>query len=120
MIESICKEHGVKLHVVQAGDEYCVANGEDTYVNSSYSAGDVDCSPEIWLGIYDDEELKKISFFHELGHVLDSGKVYLHRYSREMRAWEIGLSYAQHIMKIEFSENAIAWAMKQLETYRED
>ena len=120
MIESLCEKHGITLHVISRGDEYCVANGEDTYVDASYSAGNVDYSPEIWIGLYDDEELKKISFFHELGHVLDTSEGYNSRYTKEMRAWEIGLSYAQNIMKIEFSEAAMEWAMKQLETYKED
>ena len=71
MIESICEEHGVKLHVITHGDEYCVANGEDVYINASYSTGNMAGSPEIWIDIYEDEELKMISFFHELGHVFD-------------------------------------------------
>lgn len=120
MIESICEEHGVKLHVVTRDDEYCLANGEDVYIDASYSAGNVECRAEIWIGIYEDEELKKISFFHELGHVLDTVGRYDNRHAKEMRAWEIGLSYARNVMEIEFSDSSIEWAMKQLETYKEN
>ena len=83
MIQEIADKYGVKLYEVKKGDKYCEANGEENYHNSSYCAGSIYCkcgaggcdnNAEIWLGFYDDDELRLISFFHELGHVTNDIK----------------------------------------------
>jgi hypothetical protein len=85
---------------------------------------------EIELGIYDDPELRLVSFFHELGHYLDdkrcleeegtvpgphSSPVQL-TYDRELMAWRMGLLTALD-EGYQFSEKAIVWADEQLWTY---
>lgn len=108
----------VNVIEVQEGDEHCKANGVDKYINCSYCSND-----EIYLGIYDDQELKLLSFFHELGHLkdttdwdweLDTRKNA--QYKIEQRAWEIGYEIAL-LNHIEFSDKAKQWALEQLETY---
>ena len=54
MYKEIAEKHNIELIEIVAGDKYCEANGEDNYKNRSYVAG----NDQIFLGIYDDEELK--------------------------------------------------------------
>lgn len=114
--KKICEYYGVDLRKIKIGDKYCEANGEDTYINSSYFAGGKD--PEIFLGIYDDKELEKISFFHELGHFLENlDRSNCSTYDIEAEAWRVGFEVAKGF-QITFTDNALKWANDQLETYR--
>jgi len=79
--------------------------------------------PEIFLGQYEDQELRLISFFHELGHIVstDEGKVpkyedlpYYHY--AEAVAWKRGLELAVD-EGVAFSGKALEWAKEQLATY---
>lgn len=107
--------YNIKLVEVVPGDKYCCANGQYSYINSSHCAG----NDEIYLGIYDNEELKEISFWHELGHCVgkfpeDSWK--LKTWVYEKLAWTEGLKLAKQ-QGLTFSFNALRWAVQQFQTY---
>ena len=103
---------------VVLGDAHCQANGTEEYLNHSYIA-----SPNIYLGIYDDEELKLASFFHELGHVLVpkdfAASVEYYSPDVEREAWRIGFEVAKNEHGLEFSQKAHEWAEGQIQTYVE-
>jgi len=83
----------------------------EDYVNKSYI-----CGNEIILGIYDSEENRLISFFHELGHIA-SHKLWVEsEYENEKMAWEIGFMIAAS-HGVFFSEEAEDFANEQLKTY---
>jgi len=65
-IHNIALEYGINIIQVEKDDKYCEANGEHNYTNASYVAGN-----DIWLGMYEDNELRILSFFHEMGHLVD-------------------------------------------------
>jgi len=121
MIREIAEKYNVILNEVELGDKFCDANGEESYINSSYSAGSIrtTCDAEIWLGIYENEELKLISFFHEMGHMLiDMGYDNdLKVYDYEKDAWEKGYKLAGEC-GVKFSRKAKRWAKKQLNSYK--
>ena len=101
----IAKDQGIeKFNQVVKGDKFCEANGDDKYDNSSCSAFD-----EIWLGIYDDAELKAISFFHELGHIKDDVTQHEDKYEQEKKAWDVGYKLAEKY-GLTFSDKAKSWA----------
>jgi hypothetical protein len=112
-IEKIAENYGVVLYVIIKGDKWCEMNGEDKYINKSWSTAN-----EIWLGIYEDEELKTLSFFHELGHVFNQKIDYTTIYQMEKAIWDIAFSIANKFDYI-FSTKAREWSYKQLETYLE-
>ena len=129
MIREIAEKYGVKLYEVEQGDKFCEANGEESYHNASYCAGHIksNCgasgcenTAEIWLGFYDDEELKIISFFHELGHVTDDtnwgDKIPL-KYTSEKSAWDKGYEIAKEF-GVKFSRKSKGWATRQLNSYK--
>jgi len=128
MIKEIVKKYDVMLYEVTQGDNHCEANGEDSYHNTSYCAGNIhskcgmsdrnNCA-EIWLGFYDDEEIKLISFFHELGHVTDDTiwNDKLLKYDMEKIAWNKGYEIAKEY-GVKFSRKSKGWATKQLNTYK--
>jgi hypothetical protein len=114
----IAETYNIKIHEIIKGDSYCKSMGEDWYKNSSYIAG-----KEIYLGIYDDDELKIISFFHELGHSLtppykNEHSYKISKYEFEKIAWKIGLKKAKN-HNYSFSFKSLRWAVKQLQSYIE-
>ena len=113
-IHSIAKSKGIKLIEIIEGDEYCEANGVDSYINSSYIIG----NDEIQLGIYDDNELKTASFFHEVGHTLveDDFRENNNWFAIEREAWVKGFEFAKSY-KYKFSFNVYRWAIKNISTY---
>ena len=125
LMRRLCDEYEIKFTQIITGDEYCKVNGEDSYINRSISTGHISCEKygnntraDIDIGIYQDEELKLISFFHELGHVTDDLKKHsrLTIYQIEKRAWEVGYELAKK-ERITFSVKAQVFARKCLETY---
>ena len=112
-IDRVADEHELTLIRVRPGDKYCQANGQEYYDNKSAYSYLV-----IYLGIYDDPELELISFFHELGHYLVGSTCELDKYASEKLAWMRGLAEAGRY-GVKFSENALEWARKQVETYAE-
>jgi len=103
----------IKLHLVSKGDKYCEANGEDKYINSSYS--DID---NIWLGIFDTPELQTISFCHEIAHcIVEKTIEFENPYDLEEFVWKTTFDIAKEC-DITFTENTIRWGQEQLETYK--
>jgi hypothetical protein len=99
---------------VQLGDKYCKANGEDSYIDHSYVAGNY-----IELGIYEDPEKRIVSFFHEMGHILTPKRVHKRcntKYEIEEKAWRYGYKLAK-FYGIEFNKETKKWAQEQLDTY---
>lgn len=113
IISKLCTRHSIKIM-------------ECAETDASWSAG----KDLIILGIYQDPELRLISFFHELGHCLDSRQIpdvrkmdywkdYPYNHYFEAKAWKIGLQIASE-NGINFSSNSKEWAAKQLLSYFED
>jgi len=105
LIASVASEHGVELR-----DDFD-GNG----VNYSSYAGRT-----VFFGPYTDPELKLISFFHELGHILlpeeFRKKWDYERLICEIECWNIGLEEARK-EGIIFTNDAIAWGFQQALTY---
>ena len=71
----------------------------------------------ILLGHFDNQEMKFITFLHELGHIFDNN-TYLNKYEQEKYAWEWAMNYLKkHYPQIKLSQNTLEWCDKQLETY---
>lgn len=77
---------------------------------------------EIFLGIFDDPDIKLVAFFHELGHILShtvckqdtSVSIIL----AEGLAWEIGFGIARDFgFKYKYDSKEMIWAREQLKTY---
>jgi len=125
MINNLINEYNVKLNKIKKGDKFCEANGEENYHNQSYSAGGIQNNfngndNEIWLGFYDNDEYKLLSFFHEMGHLLMTEKelnTNLTTYQYEKAAWRHGYVLARKY-NIEFNEDTIKWGKEQLKTYK--
>ncbi|MGD2072938.1 MAG: hypothetical protein PVG65_05575 [Candidatus Thorarchaeota archaeon] len=91
-------------------------NKEDFINSSSIAGGD---PLTIVLGFYDDIEKKRISFFHELGHILILDEtLFEKRFKSEKQAWDAAYELADSL-GIEFSKKCKGWAKKCLSTYRE-
>lgn len=110
-LQTFADLHNVELIFLVSGDPECLSMGDDYYTNSSFCYGDV-----ILIGLYDDQELKVISFFHELGHILDPDRPHVNKYEMEAVAWKIGIEKAKEY-NILFSPETLEWADVQLETY---
>lgn len=117
-LQAIASKYGHNVIQVIPGDEHCQANGTEEYVNHSYIA-----FPDIYLGIYDDEELKQASFFHELGHALIAddfaASVDYYTPTIEREIWRIGFELAKNEHGLEFSQKVHEWVEKQIQTYVE-
>ena len=114
LFESICEERKIKFQDVakdHTGFEDDV-NRKFWYRNRSASAG----KDYIWLGEYEDSQLRTISFFHELGHCIDPNGHHKSKYIQEKSAWKVGLKAAKK-HGIKFSKKACRWKNKQLRTY---
>lgn len=117
LIEKLSIDFNIKIIQIVSGDEYHLSNG-DVYANRSYIIG----NDIIQLGIYDDINLKLISLFHEIGHIIVSNN---HSYEEilnfsefeiEKLAWDYGYKEAE-LYNIQFSKESKEWALKQLNTY---
>jgi hypothetical protein len=112
-ILDLITKNNITLHLISKGDKFCKANGEETYINSSYSAIN-----EIWLGIYDDAEIKNLSLFHEVAHCLiEKNTDFDNVYELERTVWNNTFDIAEKC-DVTFSKEAIKWADKQLKTYK--
>lgn len=77
---------------------------------------------EIGLGKFDDPDLERMAFFHELGHHLlektSTRKYFLSTISKEGAAWEIGLTEAgRHGYFYDYYSKESKWAREQLHSY---
>ncbi len=108
-----------KLIVIQIypTDKYCKANGIDTYMNTSYCTGHIKNKANIFIGIYNDEELKILSFFHELAHVIGRPDDFATKYLNEKYTWALSYELAKQY-NINFSKKAKRWARIALSTYK--
>jgi len=111
MVKIAAKYDIATLHFVKIGDDWCEEDGEDRYLDESAIGG---CD-EIWVGIYEDDEIKLASFFHAIGYTL-SNNVFDTVYERHQEAWRIGFEVAL-VEGIEFSDNAKVWAKGKLDTF---
>ncbi len=89
---------------------------ENCGTDHSASAGN-----SIFIGYYQDDELREISFFHELGHILQPDDFWAthpeaQKIDSEKAAWCRGLAVAKQV-GITFSPKALCWAAKNLATY---
>lgn len=113
-LKDIAKEYDIMLRFVddkyleEAGLEGC---REFYFKNRSYV-----CGNEVILGDYDNEELRTVSFFYELGHICDDND-YDNKYEQENGAWKVGFDLAKK-HDIVFCEETLKWCREQLETYR--
>ena len=111
--QRIAGEHGCRVIQVAPGDERCLANGTDSYRNHSYIAG-----RDIELGVYDDEELKVASFFHEIGHIKVPWEfiqsVDYRTPDVEREAWRIGFDLACNY-GVTFSQKTHDWSEEQIQ-----
>ena len=86
------------------------------FCNRGWSTG-----VEIFLGRFDDPEIRLLAFFHEVGHCLnelpDPPWPYWHW--NEVMAWQTGLREARR-KGIQFSTNTLQWGQDQLRTYFQD
>jgi hypothetical protein len=112
--KKIAKEYGINLILIEKGDGWCKANGEDTYVDRSFAI-----VPEtIYLGIYKNKELERLSFFHELAHCIGKFKGnFKDVYGIEKAVWSYTFTIAEE-RGYTFSKASKVWANKQLETYK--
>lgn len=114
----IAKQFGIRLIDVTKNTECVEANGIETYENRSFIIG----RDEIQLGVYNDPELKFLSFFHEIGHILVGNKfekdAAYNKHKIEERAWEKGYELAASY-NVVFSDKAKQWAVSELNTYIE-
>lgn len=70
----------------------------------------------IYLGEFENEEFLLLTFFHEMGHVLDKSYCYSNKYDEENAAWLIAYKLANKY-NIKFSNDAINYGLKCLKTY---
>jgi hypothetical protein len=114
-LREICKTLSLKVHDIATFTDGVIWGDGDNH-NKSWCAGN-----EIWLGIYDDERMKLISFFHELGHhFLKQEFKKLTKYNTlmiELKCWEIGIGYALNQCRIIFDDDVLAWGYGQALTY---
>ncbi len=76
---------------------------------------------DIWLGVFDDPDIERVAFFHELGHV-ETPRRFRHqplsKISQEVLAWEIGLGLAKIAgYSWGYHSKELVWARGQLATY---
>ena len=93
--QKIASNYNIKVYKIELGDENCVANGTEMYLNRSFCGG----KDEIWIGIHDNKDEEIASFFHELGHCITkelckyeiSKDVQNGSFTAELDAWMVGL-----------------------------
>ncbi len=113
--QCLCEEQlGIEIAFVEPGDKYIQANGLDTYDNRSYCIG----KDKIVVGIYEDDELFLVSFYHELAHCLFDYDRNTSIYAFEQAVWENTFKLLEeHDYKI--SDNTAVWCLEQLNSYKE-
>ena len=119
--KSICKKYEVALIKVKSGDVYCQANGEESYINTSFCSG-----RDLYLGIYDNKDWETASFFHELGHIITTHRPDAYDcliWHRELDAWMVGLQlayeYGYYIKPSTFYDMVIENGLKTYDDWEE-
>lgn len=113
IVDRIKQRFVVEIIDVQERPDYCneVGMEREDFVNRSYIIG----NDVIVLGIYDSNEEKMASLFHEVGHILEVGN-YRDQFSREVEAWRIGVELAAEY-GISFSRETMLWINNQASSY---
>lgn len=111
-LRAVARKHGIRLF--------------ETHVKSKdrWKNDHSDCSQdEIYLGWYKSEDRRRVSFFHELGHLLigrEYGSYALYpeqrKYEWEKAAWMRGFAEAEWL-GVRFRKTTLRWAAAQLATY---
>lgn len=111
-IAQIGKDYDVTIIQVVEGDEHCLANGLEAYLNRSCVCG------SIYLGIYEDDDKKLISLLHEVGHLVDKTPYYEDylNYTYEKNAWDVAYILAPKYGLV-VTDELRKWCNEQLETY---
>lgn len=107
LIDRIATSYAVKVY----------HNHRDSGVNRGGCAG-----RDIFLGRFDDADIKLVAFFHELGHSLSytvaKQDTYMSTISAEGLAWELGFGLARDFgFKYSYYSKEMCWAREQLKTY---
>lgn len=110
------KNRNNRMYIMEKiAEELNITLSVENKINDSFNAGN-----EIFLGEYEDEELKLISFFHELGHIkLTRDFVEKWNFNTliiELECWNIGIEEARK-RNILFSDKAIRWGLNKVLTY---
>jgi len=107
VLDQVCKKYNLIVRQLSQEDE--------SVNNHSYIADN-----EIILGDYEDDELKLISFFHELGHHLIpfslKKELDFNTLLIELECWRLGVLEA-HKFGVLFSDKAIEWGYNQAFSY---
>jgi hypothetical protein len=117
-IEIIANDYDLKIIYIDSLD--------DTSIDKNFY-GKNQCflaDGQIYVGIYDDEEKKLISIFHEIGHAfLTKYETEKYKYIPllcELACWRIGIDIAIEKYNYYFSDETIVWAYSQAFTYKEE
>lgn len=107
LIDRIATSYAVKVY----------HNHRDSGVNRGGSAG-----RDIFLGSFDDADIKLVAFFHELGHSLShtvaKQDTYMSTISTEGLAWELGFGLARDFgFRYSYYSKEMTWAREQFKTY---
>ena len=115
VLSVVCKKHNLTIIQIEPGDKYCQANGEEVYINNCRIGG-----RDIELGIYDNDEFKLISFFHELGHRLIPHEFWkecgYNTLLGELECWRLGIIEAKKFGVL-FSDAALEFGYMRALSY---
>lgn len=113
IIAEVCRRFSLRLRDA-AKEEYAIEVNmpTETFMERSFQIGS-----EIILGIYDDPEIRLISFFHEVGHYLPEDKDAETLFEFERQAWKTGLRLAAEY-EMRFSFRAKRWAVRAMRSCR--
>jgi len=133
LIEKIVAKHNIDFIDVGTSEGItCCAESQgcsveqikENHDNQSNCVGTVRNDPKIWLGIYDDEELRFAAFLHEFSHLRSrypqfKGKFVRsthNKYLTEAYTWEYSFKIAKKL-GIRFSNKALKYRDKCLRGY---
>lgn len=107
LIDRIASSYAVKVY----------HDHQDSGINRGGSAG-----RDIFLGIFDDADIKLVAFFHELGHSLShtvtKQGTSMSTISAEGLAWELGFGLAKDFgFTYNYYSKEMSWAREQFKTY---
>lgn len=117
IINKVINDYNLVLIDIKDNPSYIINSGmsEETYINNSYR-----CGNEIILGIYDNDEIRLASFFHELRHGIDipkEKKEYLSILGYEKWAWKNGYKVTKKY-NVKFSSRVNNYIKLCLKTYK--
>ena len=138
IIKRICNKHNIFFvdigtpegfaHYTQ-GQGWAEEQTRDWYNEKSSCAGGscaggIGSDPRIWLGIYEDEELRLASFFHEFAHLRSTYPQFKgefinathNSYLREAYTWEYSFKFAKRL-GIKFSDKVFKYRDECLRGY---